>query len=402
MLSSKQIGGNSDIVHETGHNHAPDFPDNEIKKHMDSLEKQVVEDISTPISHMYNDMNYKIKDSGLDKVKKISTFENIKKKLYRKRYKSLGIKKCTFKNAVDVVIPPKFSYLLFADYTYNSKRILVFSCNELRSLLPQCKEFYIDGTFKSCQRNFYQLVTIHADLGSDRENIKVVPVLYALLPNKRKETYEILFKLIKSQVPDWNPTSVKVDFEKALIAALINTCQSIQIQGCFYHFTKCLWTHAKACGINKTKLGKAHVRRLAALAYLPFEHLLDGWLYALEESPKTKMANKFNSYFYDNWMDPKSMYFSRWTCYRQFNRTNNAIEGWHAKVNKLLKPKPDILKLIVVIQRLMRTDVNKLKDNNFSKRKSEIIDVNDRIHDILMDLEHNKKSLSLCVEHLRL
>lgn len=390
------------IISETPHNHEANYATCEIKKHMNTINEKVAHDLMTPVAQIYEDVTSKIQDAGLDKVTKISSFENVKKKLYRKRYKALGIKNISYKRAVDVVIPNKFKNMLIADYTEKNTRILVFSCPELKTWLSKGKMFYIDGTFKSCQRNFYQLVTLHVDLGSDRENIKVVPILYALLPNKNKQTYSLLFRLIKSQATNWNPINIKVDFEISLMSAIIDTCPGVEIQGCYYHFTKCLWRKARQCGLQKTRLGKVHIKRLSALAHLPFEELLDAWLFALDKGPKTKIAKSFNEYFYKTWMDPKSIYFGRWTCHNQVNRTNNAIEGWHSKVNKLLKPKPNIIQLLVIMQRMMKNDVEKIRKNEFSKRKSEIMEVNDHISETVLDLKNKKISLDFCIEHLRM
>lgn len=148
----------------------------------------------------------------------------------------------------------------------------------MRKYLSTAKHFFCDGTFKLCQKNFYQLYTIHADLGSNDDFVNVVPVLYALLPSKNQNTYETLFNLIKSQVPEWIPEKNTVDFELSTILAIRKIFPNAKINGCFYHFSKCLWKKSKQLGLSKTNLGRIHTKLCVALAHLPPELLDDGWL----------------------------------------------------------------------------------------------------------------------------
>lgn len=63
-------------------------------------------------------------------------------------------------------------------------RILVFGTPKNFELLSTAKMWFMDGTFKVTPSLFYQVYTVH---GMYRG--AVIPLLYSLLPNKRKETY---------------------------------------------------------------------------------------------------------------------------------------------------------------------------------------------------------------------
>ena len=78
---------------------------------------------------------------------------------------------------------------LLADYSYEGKRILVFSSQRSRTVISQGKHFMGDGTFKSCLIPFLQLYTIHCDIGRTIQSIKIIPAAYALLTHKDTETY---------------------------------------------------------------------------------------------------------------------------------------------------------------------------------------------------------------------
>ncbi|KAH9628438.1 hypothetical protein HF086_015968 [Spodoptera exigua] len=145
-------------------------------------------------------------DFGLDLVATIPKFTSIKNSLYHSRNKALGVKRTTFQTASAVEIPDAYKdKILLADYTDQRNRIIVFGTHNAKHLLATVEHIFADGTFKICPKPFYQLYTIHGDLGSSEETSNVVPLVYALLLNKKQATYEILFQIIKSQVPDWNP-----------------------------------------------------------------------------------------------------------------------------------------------------------------------------------------------------
>ena len=70
--------------------------------------------------------------------------------------------------------------------------------------------WFADGTFKTAPLLFAQLCTIHAI-----HHDCVVPLVYALLPDKSQQTYERLLSVLKDKVSQLNPRSVMIDFEIA-------------------------------------------------------------------------------------------------------------------------------------------------------------------------------------------
>lgn len=71
-------------------------------------------------------------------------------------------------------------------------------------MLPQIEEFFCDGTFFSCPKPFTQMFSIHADIAVSASTTNVVPIVYALMSDKKQESYYALFKIIKSQIPLWS------------------------------------------------------------------------------------------------------------------------------------------------------------------------------------------------------
>jgi hypothetical protein len=85
---------------------------------------------------------------------------------------------------------------------------------------------------------WYQLWVIHEFFKN-----RVVPLVYALLPDKNKKTYvcaitfllEALAEIDENHLPD----IVISDFEKSEINALEKTLKC-RVQGCFFHFSQCV------------------------------------------------------------------------------------------------------------------------------------------------------------------
>ena len=58
--------------------------------------------------------------------------------------------------------------------------------------LAEAECLYVDGTFKTCPRLFYQIFSIHIIKYS-----QTFPMVYALLPNKQQSTYNRMFMMVK-------------------------------------------------------------------------------------------------------------------------------------------------------------------------------------------------------------
>ena len=77
---------------------------------------------------------------------------------------------------------------LYFDSGKSDSRVLVFATLPALDLLSQSEICHCDGTFSVAPIVFYQVYTIHGVI----ENA-VIPLVYALLPNKTQDTNEKLF-----------------------------------------------------------------------------------------------------------------------------------------------------------------------------------------------------------------
>jgi len=87
--------------------------------------------------------------------------------------------------------------LLLADtidddkYPRNSRTVLFGRVEDLK-ILNKSKILYVDGTLKTAPSIFCQFFTIHAEHIMNHP----LPLVYALLPDKRTESYEFVFQSV--------------------------------------------------------------------------------------------------------------------------------------------------------------------------------------------------------------
>lgn len=74
-----------------------------------------------------------------------------------------------------------------------------------------------DGTFKTSPSLLFQLITIHAIIRG-----LCVPRLFALLPDKKEQTYVRLFTSIRNLRINCQPETCLMDFEQAMHNAFVS------------------------------------------------------------------------------------------------------------------------------------------------------------------------------------
>ena len=152
-------------------------------------------------------------------------------------------------------------FLLCDDTDDLGARLLVFDTDDNLQKLSSAPVLYGDGTFYACTGLFYQLYTIHADVGG-----QLFPLVFALLPNKTQRTHTRFFTLLKDTIDErdfvLNPETVMLDFEVAVRNAITEEFPMSTLLGCFFHFTQCIWKKAQVCGLAvQYQYNKTHRHR---------------------------------------------------------------------------------------------------------------------------------------------
>ena len=93
-------------------------------------------------------------------------------------------------------------------------RIIIFATQRNIEILNEMREWYADGTFDVAPDLFKQLFTFNVI-----KRGKNLPLVYALLPDKKQATYEKMCEMIEPFIINM-PDSIMIDFELAIINAL--------------------------------------------------------------------------------------------------------------------------------------------------------------------------------------
>ena len=124
------------------------------------------------------------------------------------------------------------------------------------NLLKESNLLFLDGTFKSCPRNFYQYFNIISYLP---EKDLIIPIFTAVLTSKTETIYNYtlmefkkLIKVINLDI-DYNKIKFMSDFEINLRNAIYNNFPQSEILGCDFHYIKNLYCKMKKLGMTKKK-----------------------------------------------------------------------------------------------------------------------------------------------------
>lgn len=340
------------------HTHAEDRADNIVEKIKGQLRKEVREN-TAPIPELYNNAlgQVLLAEEATDVAATLPTFSSLKSSLYRNRLKN---NPPLPKERSNVNLDGEWSqtaagqrFLLRSDGA--GDKILIFATDTMLQRLSTAESLYMDGTFAVCPRLFYQLFTINIIIDEQQ-----FPAVYALLPNKSRETYNRFFTVIKEALQDLNitlqPPRVLVDFEGALLQSVRLHFPGADVKGCFFHFAQCLWrwvqTHGHVVMYRENEEFRTLVKHSAALAFLPPANVRLAWgTMRLNLSDGSLPAEAFIAYFSSTWM--KDFPVALWNHWESSgDRTNNRLEGWHNRLNRLAgRDHPNIYQLVALLKK---------------------------------------------------
>ncbi|CAF3023510.1 unnamed protein product [Rotaria sp. Silwood2] len=210
-------------------------------------------------------------------ARRLPVRDNIKRRIRMLRQNNQLVKVPNDQNFSSVPIPltktVRQDQFLCCDTGPGEDRILVFTSVEQIYILQHTDEFLVDGTFKVVPEIFYQLYIIH---GVYRDH--VVPVIYALLRRKNKETYQRLINEILKFAPRWSPRSIMLDFEQACIGAFQASFPAVMLSGCYFHLRQSIHRKLQHQNRYQTDSEFAHnIHKIAALTFLQTANVINGF-----------------------------------------------------------------------------------------------------------------------------
>ena len=228
-------------------------------------------------------------------------------------------------------------------------KLVCFSFKDLRNLAGTVRWLLIDGTFRTCPKQFYQCVTL---LSLEESTGVFFPICHCLLPDKTLETYMLMFSILDASLMFDNLEFITIDFERALIKAVRIWTQRkqrrIRILGCKFHFAKALNKHFK----RRKKRKLSELEREFIHLFLVFPFLCKGDIEAILKCLSTVKHRHegFVKYFTKNWM--KDDLIGLWNFSDMDDDglitryTNNAIEAFHKRMSLELSPHPSVQRFL--------------------------------------------------------
>lgn len=255
---------------------------------------------------------------------------------------------------------------LLADSEDGNDRIIIFGRQQGLAILQESSHWFMDGTFKIAPLLFQQIYIIMAEKYDG-----VHPVLYSLLPNKRRETYYKLFRMVKQLASDANPESVSCDFELAAIQAIKDVFTSVHIHGCFFHLSQNMQRHLSNIGLRQAYNNDTdfalQCRMIISLAFVPQLHLETALTSLREEL--TAALQPMLEWFETNYIGvltrsgnrrPPLFGYDIWNVYdrtrQNFERTNNHAEAANKRIQcELGMLHPTIWKFIDGLRKVQKS-----------------------------------------------
>ncbi|CAJ0959347.1 unnamed protein product [Ranitomeya imitator] len=205
------------------------------------------------------------------------------------------------------------------------------------------QEISIDGVQQqfllhdSAVKQLYTIHVVHSGL--------VVPLVYTLLTDKSRSTYQRLLQELEKLQPGLQPDNLMLDFELAAIQAFESEFPNLVKTGCFFHLSQSVWRKVQNEGLKMQYQGDhefAHwIRMIPALAFLPPQNVVQSFEELVEDPDFPQEAIAIANYFEDSYIGQMNRRGRQaplfpvqfWNVYeRTLNdqqRTNNDVEGWH-------------------------------------------------------------------------
>lgn len=194
-----------------------------------------------------------------------------------------------------------------------------------------------------------------------------LPCGYSMLPDKKKSTYELLFKTIKNKVGDISKlTTIISDFEISVYSAVNTVFPGVVHKGCRYHHNAAVWRKLGDEGLHtlfyQSPSFQEVVYMLYALAYVPedqvkpfyYDYIVPqiGELSEKDEdwSDYEEELNSFGNYYLTTWIErrnrPALFNPELWNHYTTIlndgTQTNNMLESFNRTWNSLAGSKPNV------------------------------------------------------------
>jgi hypothetical protein len=259
--------------------------------------------------------------------------------------------------------------VLFLLINNSEKYIIAFLTQTNMKYFTKCAILYVDGTFKSCPKPFYQLFIIHG-----AKNSNYTPLVFFLLTGKTTKIYKDAFSNLLGKIDELNLTFtlriIYADFEQAIHLAILEIFPEV---GCRFHLGQTMRRKIQSLGLSKN-----------------FKKKLENGKFFFEDlmiiKPNNQQLNAFCDCFEKNYILQSSKFPpSIWAKFsNSLMRTTNACKSFHSKLNSMFYfSYPNIFQFLEVLKNV-QTDVNiKIRSSNQTQKRRMTVEKENYIHEIM-------------------
>ncbi|XP_068211896.1 uncharacterized protein, partial [Palaemon carinicauda] len=337
--SARAITIDDNIEKESGdHNHAGDGAKVEAARVQEKVREDALNSRDTP-HYIVSCASMGVSGAVALKLPSISNIKRNIRNIRAKKNYVPALPDCQ----EDLIIPEDFTkthkgeLFLMYDSGPTNDRILIFSTQRNLDLLARSENWFADGTFKTVPSIFFQLYTIHGVHSGS-----IIPLVYALLPNKTQETYKRFLQIVKEKIPTFEPATIMIDFELAMIRAIEHEFPRTKCRGCFFHLCKSIYRKIQENGFKVRYDTDAEfaiqIRLLSALAFVPVFKVEETFEYLIENEVFPAELQSVVDSFEDTWIGRphrnnrrRAPFFKHelWNCFdyamEEMPKTNNAV-----------------------------------------------------------------------------
>ena len=216
----------------------------------------------------------------------------------------------------------------------------------------------VDGTLRAAPTTHYQLLTFHAICSNGAS----FPIIHALMPNKRYESYLVVLEQIEARARALNvrpvfcrsDVVVSVDFEGALIKAFRSL--GVALHGCYFHLCQAVWrfikSHSMALRYNTDLSFRKRVRSLTALVFLPREDVQRHFNGMKTLVKNDEPLSAVYRYFEETWIEEFGVELI--SQYEEAFRTNICAEAFHNSLRTTFpSPHPNFYDFVEKLSEIM-------------------------------------------------
>ncbi|CAB4474192.1 unnamed protein product [Rhizophagus irregularis] len=333
------------LVKSTDHNHAPEASRVDVVKTLNEIKDTAASQTRVKPAQIIQDSIVNMPQASYSYM---PNKEALRRQISRVRADNMPPQPQTLQD-IDVPINLRVTIngeqFLTRDITFDEEKIMIFCPASNLEYLQKANYWIMDGTFKMVPTLFQQMYTIHALVGGNN-NSRVLPMVYALMTSKSKESYERLFQgLIEFGEENDQiliPPVIISDFEQASINAVqVEFPDSIQ-KGCFFHLCQNFWKKIQALGLaaeyGESENFSIMLRHITALSFLPPSEIPSAFDQIKPLMPLN--AIELVQYFEDNYVHGKIIRCrqlrNNQTVTRNHHNFHLSSEGWHQRWGSLI------------------------------------------------------------------